>query len=264
VGGFQSQGPNAARYEEAREVFAGILGLTADKIDEVNSNIGKTVYDNFVSNAMKTKGAMDQQDMMFLANIQGKLGLSSEQSEKMLQETQKKILSEEINMLMDNSTPKGIKAFREKCNSMGMDMQNDVGVSMQRLTTMFFAEVTPGLKSGEINPDNADILSEIQESFGIEAEECESMFESLLMRLSKTAYDTASSELLRGREDTAVDLIKELIRYAAFTGGDLGLEVDESTGNQMLNIYDALDFEGEDKEEVAANKELLQALVGLS
>lgn len=264
VSGFTSQGPNAARYEESRETFAGILGLTEDKVNEINSNIGSTVYDNFVSNAMKTKGAMDQQDMMFLANIQGKLGLSSEQSEKMLSESQKKILSEEINELMDNSSPEGIKAFREKCNSMGMDLQSDVGVSMQRLTNMFMTEVTPGLKSGEINPDNADILTEIQESFGIEPEACETMFESLLMRLSKTAYDTISSELLRGREDNTVDLIKEIIRYAAFTGGDLGLEVDEATGNQILNIYDALDFEGVDADEVATNKELLEAAMGLS
>ena len=90
------------------------------------------------------------------------------------------------------------------------------------------------------------------------------MFESLLERLSKTAFETASGELLRGRDDNAVDLIKELIRYAAFTGGDLGLEVDEATANQIVNIYDALDFDGEDAAEIAANKELLQAAVGLA
>jgi hypothetical protein len=264
VSSFTTQGPNAKRYEENREFFAGILGLTNDKIDEINNTIGSTVYDNLVSNAMKTKGSMDQQDMMVLANIQMKLGLSSEQSEKMLAQTQKKLLSEEINVLMDNPSPAGIKAFREKCNSMGMDIQADVGVSKSRLARMFESEITPGLKSGEIVADNAGILLEIQESLGIDAEECESMFEALLMRLSKNAIGLISGELLRGREENAVDLIKELVRYGAFTGGDLGLEVDEATAYKIVNIYDALDFEGQDEALVSSNKEILEAVVGLS
>lgn len=264
VASFTTQGPNAARYEQNREYFAGILGLEQSKIDEINDNIGTTVYDNFVSNAMKTKGAMDQQDMMFLANIQSKLSLTSEQGEKMLMQSQKKILSEEINDLMDDPTPEAIKTFREKCNSMGMDLQEDVGISLTRLTRMFESEVTPALKNGEITADSADVLTEIQESLGLEADECESMFEGLLMRLSKSAMELIKGELLRGREENTVELIYELVRYAGFTGGDLGLEVDEAIANQILNIYDAFDFEGQDEEQVAANRELLEVAVGLS
>ena len=93
------------RYEAAREAFAGILGLDSYKVEEITDNIGNTVYENFVGNAMKTKGTMDQQDMMVLANIQTKLGLPSELSEKMLMQSQKKELSEEINEIMDDPTP---------------------------------------------------------------------------------------------------------------------------------------------------------------
>jgi hypothetical protein len=93
VGSFTTAGEKGERYEKNRDIFAGILGLSEDKIEEINGNIGSTVYDNFVTNAMKTKGSMDQQDMMFLATIQGKLGLSEKQSEKMLMDSQKKILS---------------------------------------------------------------------------------------------------------------------------------------------------------------------------
>lgn len=264
VGAFTTQGSQAARYEEARATFGGILGLSTEKMEEINSNIGDTVYENFVGNAMRTKGQLDQQDMMFLANIQGKLGLTSEQSEKMLLSSQKKILSEEITDLMENPVPEGIKAFREKCNAMGMDLVEDVGISKQRLSRMFESEVVPGLKSGSINADNSDVLVEIQESFGIEPEECETMFENLLVRLSKSALDLTKSELLRGREENTVDLIKELVRYAQFTDGDLGLAVEEPIANQIYNIYEALDFSGEDKEMVETNKQLLKEALGLS
>lgn len=262
VSALQAQGEQGARYEAARDTFGGILGLDKDKMADTQDNIGSLVYDNVVSNAMKTKGSMDQQDMMTLANIQGKLGLTSEQGEKLMIQSQKKILSEEIEALMDDPTPESVKAFREKCNMMGMDMQEDVGVSKNRLGRMFDVEIVPGLKSGETTPENSDILAEVQESLGLEAEECESMFENALIRMSKQAMDMVQSELLRGREDNTVPLIKELVQYAAFTGGDLGLEVEEAIGNQVINIYDAFDFTGIDADQVETNKELLRAAVG--
>lgn len=264
VGAFQTQGPNASRYEASRETFAGILGLPTNKRDEINETIGNTVYDNFVSNAMATKGAMDQQDMMFLANIQGRLGLSSEQGEKMMMDAQKKVLSEEIEAIMDAPSPEAIKAFREKCNSMGLNMIEDVGVSKARLTRMFENEIVPALKAGEITAEDSEILGDIQESLNLEPEECEAMFENTLMTLSKSAYSIVRGEVLRGREENTVDTIKELIRYAAFTGGDLGLEVDESMANTIVNIYESFDFQGQDNEQVEENKELLRAALGIS
>ena len=264
VGGFQAQGPNAARYEASRETFSGILGLSQAKIDEIGKTIGSTVYDNFVTNAMQTKGSLDQQDMMFLANMQGKLGLSSEQGEKMLLASQKKILSEEIEAIMDQPNAEAIKGFREKCNSMGLDLMQDVGISRQRLLRMFECEVIPGLKSGTITASDSDLLGEIQESIGIEPEECEAMFENVLNTLSKNAYNVIKGEILRGREDNTVELINELVRYAAFTDGDLGLEVDEAMGHKVVNIYDAFDFDGEDAEQIETNKHLLKEAMGLA
>eukprot|EP00525_Craspedostauros_australis_P008142 CAMPEP_0198120660 /NCGR_PEP_ID=MMETSP1442-20131203/29794_1 /TAXON_ID= /ORGANISM="Craspedostauros australis, Strain CCMP3328" /LENGTH=322 /DNA_ID=CAMNT_0043779335 /DNA_START=11 /DNA_END=979 /DNA_ORIENTATION=- len=263
VGAFTNQGPQAARYEASRAKFGGILGLTSEKMEEINDNIGSTVYDNYVSRTMMTKGSLDQQDMMFLANIQGKLGLSSEQSEKFLMESQKKVLSEEINQLMDDPTPAGLKAFREKCNSMGMDLAEDIGVSTSRLVRMFESEIVPGLKSGEINVENNDILTEIQESLNLEPEECETMFENAVLKLAKSAFDLINNELMRGRDDSVVDPLKELVRYNLLMEGDLGLSVDEATGYQIFNIYDAFDHSGEDEETVELNKELLKTAMGI-
>jgi hypothetical protein len=264
VGAFQAQGDQAARYEGARGTFGGILGLTSEMMEEVNGKIGSSVYDNFVSRSMETKGTLDQQDMMFLANIQGKLGLSSEESEKLLMESQKKVLSEEINAVMDNPTPQGMKAFREKCNTMGMDLEQDVGISTQRIIRMFESEIIPGLSSGEISAENSDVLTEIQESLNLDPDECEAMFEATLLKLAKTAMDLTKAELLRGREENTVDLIKELVRYAAFMEGDLGLNVDEATAYQVFNIYEAFDFSGEDADKIETNKELLQVALGIA
>jgi len=263
VGAFTNQGEQASRYETSRATFGGILGLTSEKMEEINSNIGSNVYDNFVSRSMAQKGALDQQDMMFLANIQGKIGLSADEGEKLLMQAQKKILSEESNVIMDDPTPEGVKAFREKCNMMGMDLAEDVGISKPRLVRMFESEIIPGLKAGEITAENSAILTEIQESLNLEAEECEELFESTLLRLAKQALDLTTSELLRGRDENAIETIKEVVSYAAFVEGDLGLSTDEATGYQIYNIFDSLDFSETDEESVEENKQFLKVALGL-
>lgn len=263
VGAFQSQGPNAARYEESRETFAGILGLSESTKDEVGKTIGNTIYDNFISNALTTKGTMDQQDMMFVTNIQGKLGLTNEQSQKMVLASQKKVLSEELEVILDSPSPERVREFREKCNSMGLDLIQDVGISKQRLTRLFECEIIPGLKSGEVTAEESGILGDIQESLGLDVEECEAMFESVLNTLAKNAYTLIKGEILRGREENVVDKINDLVRYAQFTGGELGLEVEESTGHKIVSIYESFDFEGISDEAIEENKELLRTACGV-
>ena len=265
VGAFQSQGPNAARYEGAKASFGGILGLTSEKMEDIGKNIGTTVYDNYISQTMRQKGALDQQDMMFLANLQGKLGLSPEQGEKMLLDAQRKVLNDEVDAIMDSPTPEGIKYFREKCNSMGLDMHSDVGVSKSRLIKMFEIEVLPGLKNGDVTSDRNDILVEIQESLGMEPDEAEKVFEDLLLRLSKSAAETIVANLKRGRTDSCVESIMDLVRFGEFLNGDLGIDfIPEATANQVMNIYEKLDFSAVDEATVASGKEMLKTVLSLS
>lgn len=263
VGAFSAQGEQAARYEAARASFGGILGLTGEKMEEINDNIGSTVYDNFVSRSMATKGALDQQDMMFLANIQTKLGLSAEAGEKLMMDSQKKCLTEELSSIMRDGSAASVKAFREKCNAMGMDLSEDVGVTSHQLVTMFEQEIVPALQSGEITADNQDMLAEIQESLNMEPEECESIFERTILKLAEDAVSDVEAEVLRGREENTTDVMRQIVRYAAFFGGDLDLTVEEPTAWSIYNIYEALDFSGEDAEAVEENKELMKVALGL-
>lgn len=264
VGAFQAQGDQLARYEAGRGTFGGILGLTSEKMEDINNSIASTVYDNFVSRSMATKGALDQQDMMFLANIQSKLGLSPDEGEKLLLQSQKKVLSEEVNAIMDAPSPKTLKAFREKCNMMGMDLADDVGISGPRLVRMFESEITPALKSGGITAENSEYLTEVQESLNMDPDELEAVFEAMVLRLAKQTMELINSEFLRGRDDNLVDVINELVRYAAFMDGDLNLTVEEATAYKVFNIYEAFDFSGQDPGRVEENKELLKAALGIA
>ncbi|KAL9180958.1 hypothetical protein ACHAXT_009763 [Thalassiosira profunda] len=266
VSSFTDQSPNAARYEASKSTFGGILGLTTDKMEEIGGNIGSMVYDNYITQSMTTKGALDQQDMMFLANIQSKLGISSEQGEQMLLDTQKKIISEEASALFDSIeiTPEKVKEFREKCNSMGLDLQTDVGLTKSRLVNMFAMEITPGIDSGDVTIESADELAEIAESLGLTEEEGEEVIAGLITERAKGLLADTIGCMLRGFAPAAVESMEKLVQYAAFVDGDLGLEVEESNANRAYNLFESKDWSGVDEEAVEKQKALLKVALGMS
>ena len=268
VSSFTEQGPNVARYDASKATFGGILGLSAKKMEDIGSNIGSMVYDNYITQALSTKEALDQQDMMFLANMQGKLGISAEQGEEMLLNTQKKILSEEASALLDapgkTPTPEEIKAFREKCNSMGLDLETDVGLSRARIVKMFSMEISPGIDSGEITMDSGDLIAEVQESLGLTEDEGEEIISNLIMERAAMLYVGVRSCLLRGFEVEGVEEINKLIQYARFVDGECGLEVSERDANQAISVYENSDFSALDEETAKERKMLLRKVVGLS
>lgn len=266
VGGFTTQGKQGERYEASRSTFGGILGLDKAKQDEVTGSIGGTVYENYIRNSMRTKSALDQQDMMFLANIQSKLDISPDKSEEMLLDTQKKILKEEAaTLLREETTPEMVKSFREKCNSMGFELEKDLELSKDSIQALFESEISPALVEGQITIDNADILSEIQESLGMDPETAENVFREVLKKRAQAVMSRIKAELLRGRAENCPELIMRLVRYAQFVNGEeLELNVNESNAWKIFNMYDAMDFEGQDAESIESNKDILKVALNLA
>ena len=264
VGGFTAQGSQQARYEAETATFGSILGLSKERMDVVGGEIGSMVYENYIKNALQSKDSLDQQDMMFLATMQQKLNLDGEQGAEMMQNAQKKVLFEQANAVFSTPTAPAIKALREKCNSMGLEMYEDVGLPKDRLESMFGIEVTAGIDAGEITTETAEIITEIQESLGLAGEDCQRILEGIIERKTVDAIYKIEKELLRGRDENCVSDIKEMLKYAAFLGGEVeGVELTEETANKIINIYDSVDMSDVDPEVVQENKELLRIAVGL-
>jgi len=263
---FTEQGPNVARYEAAAPTFGYILGFDEEKQEEVGGNIGSMIYENYVNNVMRTKPSLDQQDMMFLANIQTKLNLSSEKSEELLVAAQKKNLQEEATRVFANlSSSSGalIKSFRERCNSMGIDLKEDLEMTSERLKGMFTVEILEGIENGSISPESGDLLSEIQESLCLTAEECESALEVLVTKCAEGTLSAIGTEFRRGRDERAAEEIKKLIRYATFVDGELELDVSEEMAQRICGVFDAVDTSEEDPEKVQQERETLRTALGI-
>ena len=269
VSSFTEQGPNAARYEASKATWGGILGLKSDQMEDIGSSIGGMVYDNYVTQMMSTKGALDQQDMMFLANVQTKLGITAEEGESLLLKTQTKLLSEEAEVVMDGRdgsgpTPDTVKAFREKCNSLGIDLQADIGLTKSRLVKMFETEIAPGINSGDITNEDGDLIDEIRDSLGLSEEEGEEVVESIISQRAAILLMNARSAMMRALSQDAVEALKELVQYAAFVDGDLGLDVDKAMALKLYYAFEAQDFADVDEEIVEKQKELCKTALGIA
>lgn len=265
VSGFSAEGSQQARYENEAGTFGGILGLSKAKMESTSGDIGSMVYENYIKNSLKSKESLDQQDMMFLANIQQKLNLSGEKGAELMQEAQKKILLDQGDYIFSDPKPEMIKAYREKCNGMGMEMQEDVGIPMERLEFMFVVEIEAAIEAGEITPESAELLTEIQESLGLSSDDCERVMVGIVERKTQSGLSKIRGEILRGREENCIPEIKQVLKYSSFAGGEVdGVKVDEETANKIFNIYDSMDTSDENIDEINKNKEVLKITVGLA
>ena len=267
VGGFTAANDKqAARYEEAAPIFGRILGLSKKNMEAVGSSVGTAVYENFIANALKTKNSLDQQDMMFLANMQTKLGVSSEKGETMLIEASKKVLKDQANALFDSPKLTGadVKMFRDRCAGMGVDIMEDLGYSKKRVSALFVLEVSEGIENGSITLDNAGYVTEVQEGLGLTEEDCEKAFAGHVKTKVENALERINKELLRGREDQCVEPIKTIVKFASFVDGDVdGVSVRQDRAYKILSMFEASDFGDLSGEQVDMQRQVLKSTLGI-
>lgn len=250
VSGFATQDTEKqTRIENDTPTYGGILGLNPEHQDAIRKSIAGLIYENYIKNALTTKPALDQQDMMFLANIQMKLDVSSEKSEEMMLETQKKILFDDANALFDRGvTGEGARAYREKCAGLGMELLSDVNLPRDRVESLFKVEVGEGIASGAITLEDTSLLQEIQESVGLDVEDAEKALLDLVSGVCQNVLDKVNRELMRGREENCVEEVRRMLTFLKLTGGDVEkLLLPEGVVNKkILMIYQ--NSEGSDEE----------------
>ena len=165
---------------------------------------------------------------------------------------------------MEDPTAEQVKAFREKCNTLGITLEKDLGVSKQRLIKMFEIEISKGMESARITLESGDDVAEIQESLGLEPEETETIFEELVLRLGGGMFNRVLEAYQNSDQRGMVPPLRRLVRYASFVEGDLGLEVEADTAQAIFDAYSKLDFGDDDEETIATNKEILKTALSLA
>ena len=249
IGAFSAKEPMADRYSKEAAYFGLSMGLEEKEMDQIKGGIGATVFDNYFSTAMKDKVELDQQDFMFLTQIQEKLGFSEEIVERLLVSTQKNMLSKEVERLFSSGTkilPDSVKAVVEKAAGMGIDLSKDLGVDMDRLGRMFTIQIQGGIESGHISglkDGGSDAITEIVEGLGIEEEFAEKKLEYIIKDRAKRMITNIASDVSRGNDERALNDISVFLRYAGFVDGEgLDLNIAPNVRDKIVSVYEASVF----------------------
>jgi len=247
VGSFQAKEPLVSKYSESYGDFGRVMGLNEKEINQIKGGIGASIFDNYFSNAMQDKVEMDQQDFMFLSQIQERLGFSDDIVERLLVSSQKNLLSKEVERLFSAGTkiaPSAIRACVEKAQGMEIDLALDLGVDDDRLGRMFSIQVQGGIEDGTITSDNGgETLGEIIEGLGLEEGNAERKLEALVADRAKRMVTNIASDVARGNDERAMKDLPIFLSYAKFVEGEgLGLGIAEAVREKIVGVYESATF----------------------
>jgi len=191
---------------------------------------------------MQDKNELDQQDMMFLAQIQDKLKMDSGIGEKLLVDTQKILLNRQLEKVFTAGTritPEQVKAVREQAVSMDINLSSDLGIEGDRLGRMFTLELESGIEDGSVTPSNgSELVIEIQESLGLTVERAQFLLENMITAKSKILLQNISSDVMQGNDIRAVADCKKLANFVNFVDPDnVELECNSGTAEKICNVF---------------------------
>jgi hypothetical protein len=223
------------------------MGLDDKEINKIKGGIGATIFDNYFANAMQDKTEMDQQDFMFLTQIQERLGFSDDIVERLLVSSQKNLLSKEVERLFSTGTkiePAAVAAVVAKADVMEINLKRDLGVDDDRLGRMFGIQVMGGIEDGSITAENGgDSLGEIVEGLGMQPEIAEKRLDEIVKDRAKRIVTNLASDVARGNDERAMQDLPIFLSYASFVDGEgLGLSVAENVRDKIVGVYESATF----------------------
>lgn len=263
----QSGTARAERIEAAKVHIGSILGISVTEQKEVEQELGKTVYSQYVDNILKTKGKLEPQDMQFLVNVQQMLKMDDDYCFDLISKMTKDFVKKQISNALRWGTPDGptAKQLRTQADAMGVDLREDIGLGVSSVRIpLFLAEVEHVITSGEVTEENKEAISDIQEAWGIETDLASDHFTSLVESRFKSLAVAANQDLLLGRKGPAVDKLDSLLKFMQFIPTDLSSKV-PLTFNERHNLVDVFtDAKAAPGEEDAPGLDLLSLALGLA
>mmetsp|Transcript_27401 Transcript_27401/g.74304 ORF Transcript_27401/g.74304 Transcript_27401/m.74304 type:complete len:657 (+) Transcript_27401:1573-3543(+) len=274
VSSFQARGSpgQQKRYALAQTHFAGILGIGAEREAEIKQDIGKVVYSNYVKQLLTSKGRIEQQDMQFLVNIQQVLKMEDEFCFELLGKLQKNFLREQIDKAIGGASAGKItgelaKSVRDRADSMGIDVREELKLDMTLKSDLFLAEVESAIKSKAVTVDNKELIEDFQDAWGIPNDVATKDFTRMVEAKCIAGVKSASQDLNNSNERSAVRYIDELLGYAQFIPQAVqhDAKVSKADKEKVLATYTAAkaSFDGDTDPEVTARLELLSTVLGL-
>jgi len=265
VSGFQKKEEDGnTRYEDSMDLLGAILGMSEESMLNVKDNIGGIVFENYINQILSSKGKIDQQDMMYLSNIQKKLELPDEVGSRLLQTTQVKKLTEEAIRVKRSPDFRQITAFREKVMGMGMELRKHCGLAEHERYKMFRVELTGMLRSNMLGGDDREVVQDMQDNYELDAERCGEILEELVDNNIRSSMARIIKNLDRNSGQNVVNALPEFLEYVNLIDGEIDLDVEENKAKELMDIFSRMDTTDEEPRITARNEAVLLKVLKLA
>jgi len=245
-----------------------VLGLQAPEVSSVHNELGKTIFENYLSKALQ-KGPVGDQERQFLYSVKETLSLDQDKCDELVREQEITRVSNLMESLFGGAaiTAEGTRKMRDTAEQLDVSLTADVGVLRGRLDKMFVVEVEDLIDAGTLTPEDTGDLEEICEAFEVNEERATMLLEETAAKRIKAGLLQASALYRQGATEPMVTEVTRLLKFATFSPSQapiIGFSADDKQELYMLYEASLLADADADAGESASQLEVLKKVIGLS
>jgi hypothetical protein len=272
VSSFQAKSPDSEnRYKLAQTHFAGILGITGARRAEIQNDIGKVVYGNYVNNLLRSKGCIETPDFQYLVNIQQMLNMDEDLCMSELIDLKvkfAKILVAEA-YKEPQLTASVVQRLKIGVDKLGVDLVDDVRLDLKRRLELFVAESIAVIESGKTLLEGKVAIEDIQENWQVSDSDATEAFTKAVHSICEESAKQASLDLKSKNDLQVVEGMEKIVKFGQYVtfnldeDGTKHVEIDERVKQNLIQLYATAkgDFKEDMTEEEEANIALLNHIL---
>jgi len=187
-----------------------ILGIDNDEIKSIHTNVGSLVYKQFLGQALN-KGFIDKSESVFLATIQNTLSMDNSKCTELIKEAKKNRVAIYVENIFSNPKINSDKVseLRKMASYLGVDLQNDLSISVEQCAKLFRVEIDSNIEKGLITSENQSLVEEIRIAFGLSKEVVKKvLLDSITMKCEGYLINAVASLRKNATEESLTEIRK--------------------------------------------------------
>ena len=225
-----------------------ILGIESQEIKSIHNNVGSLVYKQYLGQALN-KGYIDKSESAFLTTIQNTLYMDNSKCSELIKEAKKNRIAIFIESIF--STPKinpdRVSELRKMALYLGVDLQNDLSISVDQCAKLFRVEIDSNIEKGLITSDNQLLVEEIRTAFGLSKEVVKKVLMETITSRCEGYLINAVASLRKNATDESLKEIKKMISF----GNLLPIKIQSNFASknekeQLLSLFQSIETQKEE------------------
>jgi hypothetical protein len=197
------------------------------------------IFQKYLSQAL-AKGYLNQGDKSFLDSIRTTLSMNTKECTDLLLNGKKSTVNLAVEKIFSSPKidPLSVTKTRDLATQLGVNLKDDLNISLEQRSKLFRIELDFGIEKGEITNESHNIIGKIQKAYALDDRITKKILADCITTKSEGHLINAIASLRRNSEDEALKEIKKMLNF----GNLLPLTIEASVGskkekNELFTLY---------------------------